>query len=93
MAKKEPSSTSSGKEDDARSLLIAKRGIRTAPEFANLMSALMTDLITGAITPMTANATCNCAGKLLKVTELQHKYGAAKAPLPADKVLKLATGE
>lgn len=35
----------------------------------------MSDLITGAITPNVGNATCNAAGKLLKVVEMQHKYG------------------
>lgn len=39
------------------------------------MSALMTDLVTGAITPEIGNATCNAGGKLLKIVEMQHKYG------------------
>lgn len=39
------------------------------------MSALMTDLIEGRITPSVGNATCNAGGKLLKVVEMQAKYG------------------
>jgi hypothetical protein len=39
------------------------------------MSAIMTDLIVGSITPQTSNAVCNAGGKLLKVVELQLKYG------------------
>jgi len=40
-----------------------------------MMSALMSDIIEGAITPQVGNATVNAGGKLLKVVELQLKYG------------------
>jgi hypothetical protein len=39
------------------------------------MSALLTDTIAGRVQPQTANAACNISGKLLKVVELQYKYG------------------
>lgn len=42
-----------------------------------MMSALMADLIEGRITPGVGNATCNAGGKLLKVVEMQAKYGQA----------------
>jgi hypothetical protein len=58
-----------------RSLDIAARGIKTGGDFANLMSALMSDLIEGRVTPNIGNATCNAGGKLLKVVEMQYKYG------------------
>jgi hypothetical protein len=58
-----------------RSLAIAERGIRTGNDFANLMSAMMSDLIEGRVTPSIGNATCNAGGKLLKVVEMQCKYG------------------
>lgn len=41
-----------------------------------MMSALMTDIIEGSITPQVANATVNAGGKLLKVVEMQLKYGS-----------------
>ena len=41
-----------------------------------MMSALMSDVIEGAITPQVANATVNAGGKLLKVVELTLKYGS-----------------
>lgn len=41
------------------------------------MSALLTDTIAGRIEPQVANAVCNISGKLLKVVELQYKYGRA----------------
>ncbi len=40
-----------------------------------MMSALMSDLIEGAITPQVASAVVGAGGKLLKVVELQMKYG------------------
>jgi len=35
----------------------------------------MTDLIEGRISPEVGNAACNAGGKLLKVVEMQMKYG------------------
>lgn len=40
-----------------------------------MMSALMSDIIEGAVSPQVGNATVNAGGKLLKVVELQLKYG------------------
>jgi len=56
---------------------IAANGIKTGHDFANLMSALMSDLIEGRVAPGVGNATCNAGGKLLKVVEMQFKYGVA----------------
>jgi len=80
-----------------RSLKIAASGVKTGHDFANLMSALMSDLIEGRVTPSIGNATCNAGGKLLKVVEMQYKYGtdgpgqhkvltlALEAPITLDK--------
>lgn len=64
--------------------------MKTGEDFANLMSALMSDLIEGAITPNVANATVNAGGKLLKVVEMQYKYGTPKSSQPLS--LTLAPG-
>jgi hypothetical protein len=60
---------------DPRSLTIAEKGIKTGHDFANFMSAMMSDLIDGRVTPSIGNAACNAGGKLLKVVEMQYKYG------------------
>lgn len=39
------------------------------------MSALLSDTIAGRVDPQISNAACNISGKLLKVVELQFKYG------------------
>ncbi len=71
-----------------RSLVIAARGVKTGDDFAGLMSALMSDLIEGRVTPQIGNATCNAGGKLLKVVELQYKYATnSKEPRPRRKLI------
>lgn len=61
---------------EPRCLDIASQGIETGTQFAGFMSSLMSDLIEGRISPQIGNATCNAGGKLLKVVELQHRYGS-----------------
>lgn len=73
------------------SLAISERGIRTGKDFACLMSALMSDLIAGKITPGVGNAAVNAGGKLLKVVEMQMKYGQSGSGT-GEKILSL-TGE
>jgi len=63
----------------SRSLALAQQGVESGVDFARLMSALMSDVIEGAITPEIANATVNAGGKLLKVVEMQYKYAPPKA--------------
>lgn len=46
------------------------------------MSALIGDIATNRIGPREANAICNAGGKLLKVVEMQHKYGGKNQPSP-----------
>lgn len=60
---------------ESKTLKYAKGGIKTGSDFAGYMSAVMSDLIEGRITPQIANAACNAGGKLLKVVEMQYKYG------------------
>ncbi len=57
-----------------RSLTIADTGIRTSRDFRDLMSAIMSDVIAGRITPGMTNAACNAGGKLLRMVELEQKY-------------------
>lgn len=61
-----------------KSLAIAENGINTGQQFSALMSAIMTDLLNGSVTPGIANATCNAGGKLLKMVELNMKYGQSQ---------------
>ena len=58
-----------------KSIDIFEKGIKTSEDFANGFSALMSDIITGKVTPQMGNATCNAGGKLLKMVEMTYKYG------------------
>lgn len=41
------------------------------------MSALMSDVLEGNVTPGVCNAAVNAGGKLLKVVEMSQRYGVA----------------
>ena len=72
-----------------KSLDIAQKGIKTGRQFANMMSALMSDIIEGRVTPSVGNAVCNAGGKLLKVVEMEHRYGTEDPGKP-ERVLSLS---
>jgi hypothetical protein len=73
--------TKQAKRKSAASLVFAKNGIRTANDFAGMMGALISDLIEGSVTPQVGNAACKAGSNLLKVVELQHRYGSAPPTL------------
>jgi hypothetical protein len=60
---------------EAKCLPIAAKGIETSQQLARYLSALMSDVVEGTVSPIVANAGTNAAGKLLKLVEMQHKYG------------------
>lgn len=66
--------------------MFAAQGVQTSRDFAGMMSALMSDVIEGRIAPQVANAVVNAGGKLLKVVEMQIRYGAQ---VGNDKILTL----
>lgn len=64
--------------------------LSTSRDFANFMSALMSDLVEGTISPNVGNATCNAGGKLLKIVEMEYKYGTKDDRGGQNKTLTLA---
>jgi len=78
-------------DDQPKSLQVATRGIKTGRDFADFMSCLMSDIVAGRVTPQVGNAACNAGGKLLKVVEMQYKYGDTTPGRP--KTLILALGD
>ena len=71
-----------------RSLTLAAKGVHTGADFASLMAALMSDTIEGRIAPGVSNAVCNAGAKLLKVAEMQFRYGR-KVDGMEDRILAL----
>lgn len=90
MAEQKQSNIATRETSDPRSLAISEAGIRTGAHFADLMSALMSDIIAGRVTPQVGNAACNAGGKLLKVVEMQYQYGTKGDQ--GDRTLTLAPG-
>ena len=64
--------------DAPKSRSIAERGVMDSGDFCNLMSALMGDVLTDRVEPKVANAAINAGSKLLKMVEMQQKYGVQK---------------
>ena len=72
------SAAPSQKHHKALSTVIAEKGITTSREFAECMSALMSDILCERVDPRIANAAINAGGKLLKIMEMQLKHGKVR---------------
>lgn len=73
MAKRKKNTRADSKTPTAATL--ADAGIATGADFSRVMAALLADTVAGRIEPNRANAACNVAGKLIRMVEMQHKYG------------------
>jgi hypothetical protein len=62
----------------SKSVDIAQHEIQTTGDYAALMSALITDVVKGDITPTILNAAVNAGRQLVKITELNLKYNLNK---------------
>lgn len=62
----------------ARSLAIAQGGLRTGFDTINMLTATITDVLEESITTSQASVVVNAIGKVLKVVELQFKYGKTR---------------
>lgn len=64
----------------SRSAEIASNGIKTSSDMKNFMLSLIPDILDGDVSIAAANATCNAAGKMLKMVELELRYGREGQP-------------
>ena len=85
--------TGTENDKEPRSVAIARKGIKTSDDFANLMSSLMSDLIEGKVAASVGNATCNAGGKLLKMVDMTYKYGNPNGHSSPRKSLTIAESE
>jgi hypothetical protein len=69
-------------------LAISERGVRTAQDFAQFMSAMMGDVISGRLSSGKASAATRSGCALLKVIEMQYRYGS-ETEQPGKRVLRL----
>ncbi len=56
-------------------LAIITKPPKNSDDVKGAMSKLFADVRNRQVTPMEANAMCNVTGKLLKVVEMEYKYG------------------
>lgn len=63
------------KRRTSRSLEIAQRGLFTGFDTINMLTATITDVLEENVSTNQANVVVNAIGKVLKVVELQYKYG------------------
>lgn len=77
-----------GGEKSPTAAKLADAGIATGADFSRVMAALLADVVGGRIEPNRANAACNVAGKLIRMVEMQHKYGK-QVPGSTDRLLAL----
>ena len=79
------------------SLAVAGKGIKTSYDFASFMSCLMADLVSGKVPPDVGKAACTAGSHLLKVVEMQHKFGKSKdgkqTPLMLSEATKDSKGQ
>jgi len=81
---------------NSRSVKLASGGISTSDDVKRLMAAIVPDILEGKVNTQTASSVCNAVGKLLKVVELELKYGAGDYPKPHHRAvtgLKLVAGD
>lgn len=64
----------------------------TGEDFASLMAALMSDVIEGRISPSVSNAAVNAGGKLLKVVEMEYRFGPRGSVNDRPQTMTLAPG-
>jgi hypothetical protein len=80
--------TATTQDNTPRSLALAAKGIHTGSDFAAMMSAVMSDMIEGRLDPRVGNGVCNAGSKLLKVVEMQYRFGQ-KVEGTTERVLNL----
>lgn len=78
VAMREAKQSNVGASPIPKSIKVAGDGVNTGGQFTLLMSAVISDLLDGRITPSVGNAVCNAGGKLLKVVEMQQRWGTQK---------------
>lgn len=66
-------------------------GIKTSQDFTNFFSCLISDLAKKTVVPNVGNAMCNAGGKIIKMVELEIRYGQ-HVPGHGRKLLTVSVG-
>jgi len=91
MAKESEGNAHQDEEVVPKSVALGQGGIKTSQDFANVMSALMADVLSGAVSTGRANAACNVGRQMLRAVELQLKYGEKVNETTNERSLRLVS--
>lgn len=64
---------------NGRTPAVVTKTVKNSADLKAIMGTLVSDLRAHKVTPMVANAMCNASGKLLKIVEMEYKYGRSKS--------------
>jgi len=64
-------------------IAFAEHATEGTRQFTKFLGCIMRDVVSGELNSPAANAVCNAAGKILKLAEMQHRYGARKSAFDA----------
>lgn len=92
MAINSETTTEKGKAAHSKSAEIARQGIRTTKNIADFSSALITDIMTGAVDIPTAHAAMKATDQMVRSVEFQLKYQDRRRELIDSAPLQLAGG-
>ncbi len=81
-----------GRAATSRSLAIARGGLRTGFDTINMLTATITDVLEENVSTNQANVVVNAIGKVLKVVELQFKYGKPRKEGSQERDLAIVPG-
>ena len=91
-----PENPKSVENQQSRSVILAQNEIRTTRDYGKLMAALITDVIQEKISPTILFAAVSAGRQMVRVAELNLKYGNPKSQVPEpnnEKSLNLLSGQ
>lgn len=56
------------------------RGVSSGRDVAALLGALIADVMTDRVTPEKAAVVCNAVGKILRLVEMEYRWGTKEDP-------------
>lgn len=76
----------------AKCAVIAEAGIRNSQQTIAYLSALIADASSGRVTTGLVHGTCNAIGKMLRVVEMEVRYGTTNGGANGEKCLNFVQG-
>jgi hypothetical protein len=72
-----PTTTVKQTEEPRSLVLLVGEGLSDSRKCANVLGAITLDVLSQRITPQMGNTACNAIGKVMKVKEMEIRYGTS----------------